>query len=323
MVSVIVATYNPDWEKLKLTLLSILLQNNVNFEIVVSDDGSTNFHEDKISALFKEYKFKDYIIRRSECNKGILDNCYNGCKLANGRYIKLISPGDFLYSDKILGQWETFMDKHSTSISFGNAVHYKRCEKELEILKERNLPRVLKVYDVADCDIKAQQMNYLVLDDVANGASFMCDRELLLTYFSRLLEKIVYAEDSAYKLMVLDGIALVHYPDNVIWYESGTGVSWSKEFSKKMDADIKSLKKMITEKVYPPGSFASKYQQFLGSVNASKRGKTVKRLIRLKYFPKVIYWEEYRKINPVYTTTNVDDYFAKYLLGRICDNGNG
>ena len=39
-VSVIVLTYNPDREKLFATLNSIIIQENIDIEIIVSDDGS-------------------------------------------------------------------------------------------------------------------------------------------------------------------------------------------------------------------------------------------------------------------------------------------
>ena len=39
-VSIIVATYNPDLNKLMSTLLSIIIQKGIKFEIIVTDDGS-------------------------------------------------------------------------------------------------------------------------------------------------------------------------------------------------------------------------------------------------------------------------------------------
>ena len=39
-VSVIVGSYRPDREKLRLTLRSILLQRESDYEIIVADDGS-------------------------------------------------------------------------------------------------------------------------------------------------------------------------------------------------------------------------------------------------------------------------------------------
>ena len=42
MISVIVCTYNANWEKTKNTLFSIIRQKNVIFEIIVTDDGSAS-----------------------------------------------------------------------------------------------------------------------------------------------------------------------------------------------------------------------------------------------------------------------------------------
>ena len=41
-ISVVVLTYNPDLNDLKKTLRSIMLQDGVDFEIVIADDGSKN-----------------------------------------------------------------------------------------------------------------------------------------------------------------------------------------------------------------------------------------------------------------------------------------
>ena len=48
-VSVILCTYNPDWRKLKATLLSAAMQEDIDFEIVLTDDGSG---EDDVSISY-------------------------------------------------------------------------------------------------------------------------------------------------------------------------------------------------------------------------------------------------------------------------------
>ena len=50
-VSVILCTYNPDWRKLKATLLSAAMQENIDFEIVLTDDGSGEDHFREAAAL--------------------------------------------------------------------------------------------------------------------------------------------------------------------------------------------------------------------------------------------------------------------------------
>ena len=61
-VAVTVGTYNPIWKKLEATLRSILQQKNVNFQIIISDDGSKYNCFNEAKELFKKYGFSDYII---------------------------------------------------------------------------------------------------------------------------------------------------------------------------------------------------------------------------------------------------------------------
>ena len=47
-VSIIVATYNADWQKLMMTINSIIIQSGVKFEIIFVDDGLKIKWNDKI-----------------------------------------------------------------------------------------------------------------------------------------------------------------------------------------------------------------------------------------------------------------------------------
>ena len=52
-VSVIIVTYNSDWEKLRLTLLSTVKQRNISIQIIITDDGSEETFDENIVQLFK------------------------------------------------------------------------------------------------------------------------------------------------------------------------------------------------------------------------------------------------------------------------------
>ena len=56
-ISVLVLSYNSDIDKLYLTLKSIIKQKIDDFEIVVSDDGSKDNHEQELAEYFKQNDF--------------------------------------------------------------------------------------------------------------------------------------------------------------------------------------------------------------------------------------------------------------------------
>ena len=58
-MSVIVVTYNSEWEKIKITLNSILRQKNISLQIIVADDGSENIFSEKIQKLMGKYQFNN------------------------------------------------------------------------------------------------------------------------------------------------------------------------------------------------------------------------------------------------------------------------
>ena len=68
-VSVLVLTYNAIYEKLLDTVKSILMQNGVDLEIIIADDGSSHKEFDKLSEFFKSYGFTEYVIIENEKNK--------------------------------------------------------------------------------------------------------------------------------------------------------------------------------------------------------------------------------------------------------------
>lgn len=76
-------------------------------------------------------------------------------------------------------------------------------------------------------DIPKCRWNYLVLDDIALGSAIICQRELLIGYLEIIANKVIYAEDNIYRLMMFDGVAADYYPDKVLFYECGAGISTS------------------------------------------------------------------------------------------------
>ena len=59
----------------------------------------------------------------------------------------------------------------------------------------------------------------------------MVRRERLTEYMRLLLDRVTYAEDRAYTMMLADDVRLAFWNYNFVWYEYGNGISTNKEKS--------------------------------------------------------------------------------------------
>lgn len=125
LVSVCVTTYKPDYAELGLTLESILRQKNCSFEIIIADDGTDNFAQEEIEDYLAKWNFSAYKIVRAPKNHGTVHNTLAACLVARGKYIKDISPGDYLYADTVLADMAAFMEAGSCEAAFGRACYYR------------------------------------------------------------------------------------------------------------------------------------------------------------------------------------------------------
>ena len=222
-ISVIVATYNPIFEKLFETLLSIVNQKGVIFEIVVTDDGSKKNYFEEIGAFFQEKKFKNYKLVSHIQNKGTVENMLSGIKMSEGKYVKGISPGDQLYNTGILKEWIDYMEMNHVTWSFSDAVYYEKKGNKNCLISGTAYPTNLSPY--LKKNVNKCRWNYVVLGDIALGATMLCKRELQLEYIKKIAGKVVYAEDNIWRLMMFDGYVGCYFPKSTILYEYGTGIS--------------------------------------------------------------------------------------------------
>lgn len=234
-ISVVVVTYNVNYDKLFATLKSVIFQKNVDFEIVIADDGSKNFDRKKVENWFAEKQFTQYQLVLNPENQGTLKNALSGWRVARGEYIKQLSPGDMLYNNTSLSDSINKIKKENYGIAFGIAASYVNRDGELNIVDNQN-PHNLAPYYLNDPEDIA--IHYVELKDYANGMAFIAKKELLLKYGAMLENKVIYAEDCVYILMVSDGVKIGFLDDYLIWYEYGEGIStqnssiWAERLSK-------------------------------------------------------------------------------------------
>lgn len=228
-VSVCVLTYNPVKEKLKETLLSIIRQKKIEFEIIVSDDGSEENLFEYVIDVFREKKFTNYKLVANEKNEGTVINCYRAVKNSVGDYIKTISPGDELYSDTTLYEWVIKLKESDYQWSFSDVICYKiGNDGRKKILSLRAHPQEIRSYKKEYKNQDKCRWNYLVLNDIPIGAAILIEKNLMLNYLKMIRGKVVYAEDHIFRLMMFDGICPLYYNSESIWYEYGAGISTLK-----------------------------------------------------------------------------------------------
>ena len=69
-ISVVVASYNPKWDKMQRTLDSIIEQKNIDIEIVITDDGSLNSMYNQVVNYLIDHGVENFIYVSHESNSG-------------------------------------------------------------------------------------------------------------------------------------------------------------------------------------------------------------------------------------------------------------
>ena len=244
-VSVCVLTYHPNPIKLFATLESIVCQQGCSFEIIITDDGTPDFDRSVIESYFAQKDFHRYTIVANPYNQGTVKNTASAFPVMRGRYIKVISPGDFLYDEDALARMLRFVEENNYRVAFGLTYYYQVLEDQTYKVLGQLQPSNLESYRrKALSDI---QMEYLIIPDFPVGGAFFTEARLLIAYTKKILGRIVYGEDCVYNIMIADGIELGFLDDHFIWYEYGSGVSWQAQWQPQIRRDQSMYYAIIAE----------------------------------------------------------------------------
>lgn len=272
--SIIVCCYNPDFNELKKTINSILNQKNVNYEIVIADDGSKNNYKDDLSKYLKlinsEDKFKYSYLKE---NVGTVKNIINALELCEGNYIKLLSPADYLYNELSLCEYLNAFKEGNYDLVFGDAVYYH----ENELLNS-------DVYSYNEKVFKTKNLKkyYCKYGGYFLGATIAMKKNVQIDMLKRIENKIIYIEDNPVVTMLLmEDYKLYGINKPLIWYEFGTGISTSKNISKRFLDDFDKVNKFLYE-YYPNNKLIKRIYNFH---KVAKKSFIKKLIIYLLKFP--------------------------------------
>lgn len=242
-VSVIVATFNPDIDKLELTINSVLKQKDIEYEIIICDDGSLVDYSKELQQIFCKNAFTNYKLINSNTNNGTVINCYNGIKESSGEYVYLISPGDYLYEKTTLFDMYSFALIKNADIVFGDALFYSNIDGIINTeIKGLNAPFFIKPFLSKNGVIHYQDFfncgNYIL------GATILRKQEIALKYLGEFVGISKYVEDySSNGSAILDEKSIYYFNNYVVWYESSTGISNQKsdKWQKLINSDYEAI----------------------------------------------------------------------------------
>lgn len=240
LISVIVVCYNSEYDKLIKTINSIINQKNVNYEIIIADDGSRVQYKEELLKYFHSVKFDKVKYCFSEKNVGTVKNILSALYLSSGKYVKTISPGDYLYDEHALENYLEVFTEKDADVVFGRAQYFSPSG---ELLKGA-APANNLVY--RNHGIKK---SILLYGDFILGASIASKTDVEIYYLEKVKDKIKYLEDIPLTVFgLLDGIKIKATNKKLIWYEHGEGISTDKNRSPLLEPDYQALyKEMLLE----------------------------------------------------------------------------
>ena len=247
-ISVVILTYNASYDDLKKTIDSVLKQKGVEIEIVLSDDGSTEYCLDKIKTYLNGREFINYKIIVNEKNEGTVKNLYRGLQCASNKYIKDISPGDMLFGDFSLSEWLEYTIEKKADWSFCDTIYYKYDKEKIIPLSVKSSPQNIRVYEGNNFD--EMRWQYFVLDDISVGASMLFKKDVIHKSTEEIINKVKYAEDNAFRMAMFDGVPFCFYNRHCVLYEYGTGISTSKQlkWARLLENDFNATNQILNQR---------------------------------------------------------------------------
>ena len=324
-ISVIVLTYNPKWDKMYITLQSILKQKDINLEIIIADDGSPNFSEfeNALISYFYQNEFVKYKIIHQDSNVGTVCNLLAAVQKTTFKYIKVISPGDALFSCSILCDWLDYVIANDLELSAGLAVWYENKSSEIKILDNypkmpKNSHVLLPNHNYYEC-----VFNMLRYENQVHGASIIVNREILIKYMEMLKNNgIILIEDLFVNIAILDKCKVGFYPRYTVWYEFNTGVTSSVSpnrffYKKVLDDDLRKHKSLILKNIENINDFRINDIMAFVNIKCTKTlGAKLKSLFYYVFFPQYMIWMLKYKFYKRKSTKVTDKTFIESCINK-------
>lgn len=306
-ITVVIASYRPVWEKMRMTLRSILLQQGIHVHIVVTDDGSEENYFDRIEQYLAEQGAEPAVLVAAPENRGTVENSLQGLSKCQTEYVKGISPGDMLYGEHVLADWYAAAKAKDATVSFCDAIYYHMEDDQFVATAEKAHPQVTAAYPAGKAMIAP---NYILFGDIALGAALMTKAQVQLRYLEKMQGKVIYAEDNVFRLMAWCGETFHYYPHDGVLYEYGTGISTSGSdiWQKRIQKDWQASNAIIH--TLPPADPAWEDAFAVMGAEGHGLGHKVRKVLSI---PGFLHWRLACKLHPRWTRTGMDTAYLEKL----------
>jgi glycosyltransferase involved in cell wall biosynthesis len=137
MISIIVPTFNRG-DLISQTIISIINQSYLNWEILIIDDHSTDNTKDVVDGFMNQDNRIYFLLRPHNLPKGA-NSCRNfGLLKSKGKYIKWMDSDDVLVKDCLSNQVEIMTLNPNAILCLGYSQFFDNNTGELEELWSRN-----------------------------------------------------------------------------------------------------------------------------------------------------------------------------------------
>ena len=239
--SILILTYNTPFYKTKRTLDSIINQDFKDYEIIISDDGSSEVHFEEIEEYLKNNNVKSYKLLKNSENVGTVKHLYNVLCVSKGKYIKAIGSGDSLHGNDTISRMYNFMESSKSSFAFGRMKKYIIKDKKLIARGDFIAPKRINLYKRKKHKLYSM-LDIIVCHDWISGASMFGKRSAFIHYIGKLIGVSKYSDDILQILAFDKNNVFEFYDSYIVDYEFGEGVSTSgasnSPFKKALRKDI-------------------------------------------------------------------------------------
>lgn len=293
-ISIVVCTYNPTEEELKISLDSLVKQKDVEYEIVITDDGSDDCKSEFVNHYFLNSSFKNYIHKQNIINNGTIINIIEGLDACTGRYIYTMGQGDALSDEYVIRDVVRFMDKNKANCIFTKMIPFE-WRNSKRIIRKKKTPMLVEPWRKQD--YKRIKENVLVFNDQISGASIFFESSYCVKMMNIMRLSTKYMEDLFQYISLLDGDKIYYLDRTCVLYECGVGISNSSNPSSmnRMRTDKNNFLNFIFE--YYQNDVWVKRRKKLEMIEREECSKIKKIIRKMLSEPKWIYFRALRMIN--------------------------